>query len=93
METEPTKPKDIAKPKDATKGKILLFIIGVLVGAVISTAAFFVYAKMLETSNHNSFSPRQLPTDASSEMFNGRNDQGGTPPAMPSDNNSSQNNN
>ena len=33
------------KKKDTTKEKIILFVIGVLVGAIISTAAFFVYTK------------------------------------------------
>ena len=36
------------------KDKILLFVIGVLVGAVISTGAFFVYTKATTTCNTNS---------------------------------------
>ncbi len=48
------------------KDKILLFIIGVLVGAIISTGAFFVYTKT--TTNNTNNSQMQMP--------------GGTPPSM-----------
>ena len=50
------------------KDKIVLFVIGVLVGAVISTGAFYVYT----TTNSNN----------SNTQNNGMN--GGTPPEMPS---------
>ena len=66
---------DKIKNKDIAKEKIILFVIGVLVGAVISTAAFFVYAKTLGAdSSANSSSSQQMP--------------GGTPPEKPSGNNS-----
>lgn len=66
---------------DIAKEKIVLFVVGVLIGAVISTVAFFVYVKTLgiNTSSNNS---------QSSEM-----QQGGTPPEMPSGNNSGSSNN
>ena len=86
------------KKKDVTKEKIILFVIGVLIGAVISTAAFFVYTKTLGTGNAtNSSSSQQMPGGGTPpEMPNGENDsnsQGGTPPEKPSDENSSENNN
>ena len=64
------------KKKDVVKERILLFVIGVLVGAVISTAAFFVYAKTLGISNSGDSSSQQMPG-------------GGTPPEMPSGENGS----
>ena len=72
------------KHKDTAKEKILLFIIGVLVGAVISTAAFFVYTKTLDTSSNTNDSSRQMPGGTPPEMPSGQNNQSGTPPEMPS---------
>lgn len=84
--------------KDAQKEKIILFVIGVLVGAVISTAAFFVYAKTLGTGSATSGSSSQqmpgggtLPEVPSGE--NGSNGQSGTPPEKPSDDSNSESNN
>ena len=77
------------KCKDTAKEKILLFIIGVLVGAVISTAAFLVYTKTLGTSSSTNDSSRQMPGGTPPEMPSGQNNQGGTPPEMPSNENSS----
>ena len=57
--------------KDDVKGKIILFIIGVLVGAVISTVAFFVCVKVLGINDSTA-------NDSTQQM------QGGTPPEMPS---------
>ena len=73
--------------KDAAKEKIILFVIGVLVGAVISTAAFFVYAKTLGSSDTGS-SSQQMPSGTPPEMPSGESDQssqGDTPPEKPSD--------
>lgn len=84
---------DNIKKKDIVKGKILLFIIGVLVGAIISTTAFFVYTKTLGTSSNTDTSSRQISNGGTPpEMPSGQNNQGGTPPEMPN-NNSSQSNN
>ncbi len=83
------------KKKDTTKEKIILFVIGVLIGAVVSTAAFFVYTKTLGTSSSNE-SSYQMPGGTPPEMpsgENGSNNQGGTPPEKPSDNNSSEDSN
>lgn len=57
------------------KDKIILFIIGVLFGAIISTGAFYVYST---TSNKSSCSMNNM------EM------NGGQPPEMPSGGNSGQ---
>lgn len=84
------------KTKDVAKEKIILFVIGVLVGAVISTAAFFVYTKTLGTSGDtNGMSSQQMPGSTPPEVPSGdssSNGQGGTPPEMPSDNNSNSSN-
>lgn len=77
--------------KDVTKEKIILFVIGVLVGAVISTAAFFVYTKTLGIDS--SSSSMQMPGGTPPEMPSGessQNGQGGTPPEKPSDSNTSE---
>lgn len=52
------------------KDKIMLFVIGLLVGAVISTGAFFVYSK-LTTCNTNS-NQRQMPGGNPPSMQNGQ---------------------
>lgn len=85
------------KKKDVTKEKIILFVIGVLVGAVISTAAFFVYTKTLGTSsNASDSSSQQMPGGGTPPEMpsgeNGSNGQGGTPPEKPSDKNNSESN-
>ena len=76
------------------KDKILLFIIGVLVGAVISTGAFYVYT----VANNNSCSNANTTQMNSGngqppEMPVGQNNGNGQPPEMPSGNNSQNNNN
>ena len=80
---------DNEKPitKDTTKEKIILFVIGVLTGAVISTGAFFAYIKLTGIGTSNTNQSMQMPGGGTPpEMPSG--DQGGTPPEMPSDNNS-----
>ena len=83
--------------KDAQKEKIILFVIGVLLGAVISTAAFFVYTKTLGTSSNTSgSSSQQMPGGGTPPEMpsgeNGSNGQGGTPPEKPSGENNSESN-
>jgi hypothetical protein len=80
--------------KDVAKEKIILFAIGVLVGAVISTAAFFVYVKTLGVSSNTSgSSSQQMPGGGTPPEMpsgeNGSNSQSGTPPERPSDDNDS----
>ena len=82
--------------KDHAKEKIILFVIGVLVGAVISTAAFLVCVNTLGVNtNSNGSSSQQMPGGTPPEMpsgENGQNGQGETPPEKPSNDSSSQNN-
>lgn len=70
------------------KDKFLLFVIGVLVGAIISTGAFFVYTKMATTCNTNSNNQIGMPGGNPPSMPNGEN---GGPPEMPGNNNSQSN--
>lgn len=71
------------------KDKIILFVIGVLVGAIISTGAFFVYNKMTNNSNTNSNSQMGMPGGNPPSMQNGQN---GEPPARPGESNMQNNN-
>lgn len=73
------------------KDKILVFIIGVLVGAVLSTGAFYIYTRVSGNNNNTQLNGGQPP-----EMPNGENgqppekpdgDNTGEPPAKPEDNN------
>ena len=75
------------------KDKIILFIIGVLFGAVIATGAFYVYTTT--NNNSNSCQTMQMSGGTPPEMPNGNNGtppekpsgENGEPPAMPSQNN------
>lgn len=67
------------------KDGIILFIIGVLVGAVISTGAFYVYTTTNGSCNSNSMNTQMsggTPPDMSS----------GQPPEKPNGNNSENSN-
>lgn len=69
------------------KEKILPFIIGVLVGAIIATAGFAIYTNV-NKNNHKGFrdgTPPQM-------MQNGNSDNRGTPPDRPDGQSNSQNN-
>lgn len=68
------------------KDNIILFIIGVLVGAIISTGAFLVYTKTITGRNCNNQQMR-IPEGNPPSMPNGN----GQPPEMPDGN--GQNNN
>ena len=66
------------------KDKILLFIIGILLGAIIATGAFFVYSNCSNsTSNQNTSMPGGTPPS----MPNGQSGENGQPPEKPSDDN------
>ena len=69
------------------KDKIILFVIGVLVGAIIATGAFYIY-----TSNTNSCdcssNNTQMNGGQPPEMPNGQNGENGQPPEIPSGQNS-----
>jgi hypothetical protein len=86
----------INNKKDVAKEKIILFVIGVLVGAVISTGSFFAYIKLagIGSSSSNNGQPSEMQGGGTPpEMPSGENGQGaqGEPPEKPSDNNSTSN--
>lgn len=84
--------EEVKNNKDTAKEKIILFIIGVLLGAVISTSAFLICANTLGANNNSSNgSSQQMQGGTPPEMPSGENGQGGTPPEMPSGDNNSQN--
>lgn len=66
------------------RDKILLFIIGILVGAVITTGAFFIYTKV--TSSRINNNPMQMPGGQTS-MQGGPGGEMGQPPEKPDDSN------
>ncbi len=81
------------------KDKILTFIIGVLVGAIITTSGFLVYEKLNTNKgdmpngerpqmmeNQNGEAPPEKPDGNQGQM-------GGTSPEMPSNTNSNSNSN
>lgn len=75
------------------KDKIMLFVIGILVGAIISTGAFFVYTKATSKCNTNNNSQMKLPGGNPPSMQNSQNDQKGEPPEKPEENNTQNNSN
>ena len=72
--------------KDIFKEKILVFIIGLLLGAVIATGAFVVCTKTCHSNGHRQ-EVMQLPGGN-----NNQNNQNNQPPSMPNGNNNNQNN-
>ena len=78
--------------------KIILFVIGVLVGAVIATSAFLICVKTIGLNDNGGSSMQGGPGGTPPEMPSGSSSssgQNGTPPEMPgnSSNNSSSNGN
>ena len=61
------------------KDKIVLFVIGVLVGAIIATGSFYVYTIANSNCNSNQMNNSGQPP----EMPNGQNGQNGQPPELP----------
>lgn len=73
--------------------KIIIFIIGVLIGAVISTASFLISVNVLGVNSSNGDQTSQMQGGTPPDMPSGGSDsQNGQPPAMP-DGDSSENNN
>lgn len=66
------------------KDKIILFVIGVLVGAVISTGAFYIYTTTNTNKCNNSST--QMNGGQPPEMPSGQNSENGQPPAKPGEN-------
>lgn len=62
------------------KDKILLFVIGLLLGAIISTGSIYIYT--LTSNNSNSQTQQQMPGTPPNDS-NGGMANGATPPAMP----------
>lgn len=89
--------------KDIFKEKLLVFIIGLLLGAIIATGAFVVCTKTCHSNGHRQ-EVMQLPGGNNNQnnqnnqppsMPNGNNNQNSQnnqPPEMPSDNNSQSDN-
>lgn len=85
---------DNINKKDFTKEKIILFVIGVLVGAVISATSFLICVKTLGTNNDSNSSMQMPGGNTPPEMPSGENGQNsGTPPEMPSGENNQNNQN
>lgn len=72
------------------KDKIIIFIIGLLLGAIISTGSIYFYTVATNATNHNQ-PQMQAPGGTPPEMPNGQNNNGGQPPEM-SNNNTQENN-
>ena len=67
------------------KEKIILFVIGVLVGTIIFTGVFYVYTTTSSSNN----STMQIPGGNPPIIPNAQRGESGLPSEMPSDNNSS----
>ncbi len=63
------------------KDKIMIFIIGILLGAVIASGAFYLYAS--NNSNECNQNNMQMNGGQPPEMPNGQNGDNGQPPEMP----------
>lgn len=66
------------------KEKIIIFVIGILLGAVIATGAFYIYSK--SNNQMNGGTPPDMPSGQMGDM------QGGEPPAKPGENNTQSSN-
>ena len=85
--------------KEIMKEKIVIFVIGLLLGSVISTGAFLVYTKTSHSHNQG-HQQMQLPNGSPPMMQNNKgnqnnqNNQNNQPPSMPNgeSNQNSQNN-
>lgn len=64
------------------KDKLMIFIIGLLLGAVISTGAFYVYTASTKSCNCNS-NNTQMNGGQPPEMPNGQKSENGEPPEKP----------
>lgn len=67
--------------KDILKKKITIFIIGLLVGAILSTGCFVIYSKAHFKNNNHGNRPAIMNQDGDRKEM-----KGGTPPSMPSNN-------
>lgn len=74
------------------KDKIIIFIIGLLVGAILATGAFFIYTKINQNSCTVNEQTKNLPEGNPPEMPNGERPEmnGEEPPEKPSEESSEQ---
>ena len=74
------------------KDKIIMFVIGVLVGAVLSTGVFFLYTKMNSSNTTSTTQSQGVSDENPPEMPGGERPEmnGEEPPEKPSDENSDQ---
>ena len=83
--------------KEIMKEKIVIFVIGLLLGSVISTGAFLVYTKTSHSHNQG-HQQMQLPNGSPPMMQNNQgnqnnqNNQNNQPPEAPSNNDNQTNN-
>lgn len=74
------------------KDKLILFAIGVLVGAVVATGTFCIYTSIIKSCNSNTNNqitnaqPPQMPSGQNNNNNNGQ------PPEKPDDNNNTTSN-
>lgn len=83
------------RQQDVGNQKIILFVIGVLVGAVIATSAFLICVKTIGSNDNGGSSMQGGPGGQPPEMpsgSNGSSGQSGTPPEMPGGSNSNSSN-
>ena len=66
------------------KNKIVLFVIGILIGAVIATGSFYVYTT-INTKNNNDNNNTQMNGGQPPEIPNGQNSENGQSSEKPSD--------
>ena len=69
------------------KDKILTFIIGVLVGAIIATIGYYIYSKNNQNGSMSNGAPPQMMQDGNKSGM-----PSGTPPELPNSEKSSNNN-
>jgi hypothetical protein len=76
------------------KDKIMLFIIGVLVGLVVSTGIFYIYSNNIECTNSTQMpeQPPMMEGQEPPEKPSGQMNDGEVPPEKPSENNLQENN-
>ena len=74
------------------KEKAIIFVVGLLLGAIISTGA--IYAYTVANKDNNTNDRTQMFGENRPSMRDGQNDQnGGTPPELPNGDNSQNNDN
>ncbi|MBR3052193.1 hypothetical protein IKG60_01045 [Candidatus Saccharibacteria bacterium] len=77
------KNKNTGQQRDGVSQKIILFVIGVLVGAVISTGAFLAYIKIAGVGSSSNSIMQGGPGGTPPEMPGGSSNSSGQPPAIP----------